>query len=77
MGELSLQGYDCHRNDRSTTERGGGCLIFAKSELKTVMIEELTKVENTDSVWCKYEDITIGVCYNTTANTVEQEEPLI
>ena len=77
MGEISLQGYDCHRNDRITTERGGGCIIFAKSELKTVMIEELTKVENTDTVWCKYEDTTIGVCYNTTANTVEQEEPLI
>ena len=41
------------------------------------MIENLTKAENTDTVWCRYEDIKIGVCYNTTANNVEQEEPLL
>lgn len=76
-GEVNLKGYDCHRNDRTNTDRGGGCLIYAKSELKTVMLENLTKTANTDTVWCKYEDIKIGVCYNTTANSVEQEEPLL
>ena len=76
-GELNLKGYDCHRNDRKSTDRGGGCIIYAKTELKTVMIENLTKTENTDTVWCRYEDIKIGVCYNTTANNVEQEEPLL
>ena len=77
-GETNLRGYDCHRNDRNTTSKGGGCIIYAKSELKTVMIQNLTKTPDTDTVWCKYEDITIGVCYNTTANTtVEQEEPLL
>ena len=76
--ETSLRGYDCHRNDRNTTSLGGGCIIYAKSELKTVMIQNLTETPETDTVWCKYEDITIGVCYNTTANTTEeQEEPLL
>ena len=42
-GELNLNGYDCHRNDRSETERGGGCIIYAKAELQTVMIENLFK----------------------------------
>ena len=76
-GELSLKGYDCHRKDRIETERGGGCIIYAKSELKTVKLENLTNTQHVDAVWCKYEDITIGVCYNTTANNVEQEEPLL
>ena len=77
IGEVSLRGYDCHRNDRTHTERGGGCIIYAKSSLKTVVIENLTNTANTDTVWCKHEDITIGVCYNTTANNVEEEEPLL
>ena len=76
-GELSLSGYDCHRNDRTSTERGGGCLIYAKVELKTVLLENLTNTQGTDTVWCKYEDTTIGVCYNTTSNNVEQEMPLL
>ena len=76
-GEVNLNGYDCHRNDRVHTERGGGCIIYAKVELKTVLLEKLTTKQNTDTVWLKYEDITIGVCYNTTANSVEQEEPLL
>ena len=63
IGEVNLKGYDSHRKDRRNTERGGGCIIYAKSELKTVMLEDLTKTEDTDTVWCKYEDIKIGVCY--------------
>lgn len=46
-------------------------------EKKTVMLENLTNRQDTDTVWCKYEDINIGVCYNTTANSIEQEEPLL
>ena len=38
IGEVSLKGYDCHRNDRMHTERGGGCIIYTKSSLKTVLI---------------------------------------
>ena len=51
MGEVSLFGYDCHRHDRTQTERGGGCIIYADSELKTVLLENLTNTPDTDSVW--------------------------
>ena len=75
VAELKLDGYDCHRKDREG--RGGGCLIYAKDQLKTITIDSLTNTDDTDTVWCKIEDLTIGVCYNTTANTVEDEEPLL
>ena len=73
--ELKLQGYDCHRKDR--LGRGGGCIIYAKENLKTTPLEMLTNTDRTDTVWCKIEDLTLGVCYNTTANSVEDEEPLL
>ena len=73
--ELKLSGYDCHRNDRQG--RGGGCIIYAKEDLKTTPLEVLTNTDRTDTVWCKVEDLTLGVCYNTTANSVEDEEPLL
>jgi hypothetical protein len=73
--ELKLVGYDCHRNDRAG--RGGGCIVYAKENLKTTAIPTLTNTENTDTVWCKVEDVTLGVCYNTTANSVEDEIPLL
>ena len=73
--ELKLQGYDCHRKDR--LGRGGGCIIYAKETLKTTPLEMLTNTDRTDTVWCKIEDLTLGVCYNTTANSVEDEEPLL
>ena len=53
-------------------------MIYAKENLKTTAISTLTNSEGTDSVWCKIEDLTVGVCYNTTANTKpEDEEPLL
>ena len=73
--ELKLDGYDIHRKDRQG--RGGGCIIYAKEDLKTTPIEFLTDTDRTDTVWCKVEDLTLGVCYNTTANSVEDEEPLL
>ena len=73
--ELNIDGYDCIRKDRS--RRGGGCLMYIQEELKAVPLNSLTDTENTDSVWCKIQDVTFGVCYNTTANTVEDEKPLL
>ena len=73
--ELNIDGYDCIRKDR--TRRGGGCLMYIQEELKAVPLNSLTDTENTDSVWCKIQDVTFGVCYNTTANTVEDEKPLL
>ena len=73
--ELNIDGYDCIRKDR--TRRGGGCLMYVQEELKAVPLKSLTDTVNTDSVWCKIQDVTFGVCYNTTANTVEDEKPLL
>ena len=75
VAELKLSGYDCIRKDRS--RRGGGCIMYVKEELKAIPLQSLSDTADTDSVWCKIDDVTFGVCYNTTANSVEEEEPLL
>ena len=45
--------------------------------MKTTLIETLTNTAQTDTVWCKLEDLTIGVCYNTTANSIHDKVPLL
>ena len=63
LAELRLNGYDCIRKDRN--RRGGGCILYVKEELKAIPLQALSDTADTDSVWCKIEDVTFGVCYNT------------
>ena len=47
-----------------------------KVDIKAIMLWELTHVEDTDIVWCKVCDTMVGVCYNTTADNLEQQKSL-
>ena len=63
--EINIPGYDLIRKDRMN-KRGGGCLIYAKEELKVTVID-LASVENTESAWCLVKtrdlELVVGVCY--------------
>ena len=63
--EINIPGYDVIRKDRMN-KRGGGCLIYAKEELKVTVID-LANVENTESAWCLVKtrdlELVVGVCY--------------
>ena len=60
-----MHGYDVIRNEMMN-KRGGGCLIYAKEELKVTVID-LAIVENTESAWCLVKtrdlELVVGVCY--------------
>ena len=71
--ELSLHGYDLFRCDRPSTCRGGGVLLYVRSELQPIQFTPVSKFP--EHVWCKLrsahaKDILIGVCYRTPTSSV-------
>ena len=66
--EISLTGYDMFRRDRPADVRGGGVLLYVKSELNAV--EFVPKSRFPEQVWCSVKtsngsDVLIGVCYRS------------
>ena len=75
--ELKLENYEMLRLDRRIA-RGGGCIIHFKSFLNVTLEEQLTGSLQTESLYCKlkgpHSEVLIGIIYNSTANTEEEEE---
>jgi len=66
--EISLSGYDMFRRDRPVDVRGGGVLLYVRSELNAV--EFVPKSRFPEQVWCSVKsgnrsDMLIGVCYRS------------
>lgn len=66
--EFSIPGFSMFRVDRESGHRGGGVLLYVRSEMNAV--ETNIKSKFTDQVWCKVsivngEEILIGVCYRS------------
>ena len=66
--ELTLEGFDMYRRDRETGNRGGGVLLYVKTDLRST--EWQPKSDYPEHVWCKVKDrknreIKIGVVYRT------------
>jgi len=66
--EFNIPGYSMFRSDRVNGHRGGGVLLYVKTELNAV--ETKTNSQFTDQVWCKLkikngEDLLTGVCYRS------------
>ena len=53
---------------------GGGCILYIGNCYNATIVEDLTNVPYTETVWCKLilsnMSILIGVCYHTTSATV-------
>jgi len=52
--EISLCGYELFRNDRQNGQRGGGVLLYVKSELHPVEYKPTSKFP--EQVWCTVKD---------------------
>jgi hypothetical protein len=66
--ELMLEGFDMYRKDRDTGNRGGGVLLYVKTNLRST--EWQPRSDYPEHVWCKVKDrtnrdIKIGVIYRT------------
>ena len=66
--EISVEGYKLFRHDRPTGNKGGGVLLYVRSELDST--EYCPKSTYPEHKWCKiqndnYEEIVVGVCYRT------------
>ena len=66
--ELMITGYDIFRCDRPNSHRGGGVLLYVRSELQPT--QYFFRSPFPEQVWCKLRtknkgELLIGVCYRT------------
>ena len=71
--ELSVDGYTMFRKDRPTNRRGGGVLLYVKSELNAR--EYQPKTPYPEHKWCRikdasHRDVYIGICYRTGSDDI-------
>ena len=74
-GELNIEGYDLYRKDRNNGHKGGGVLLYVKSNIKSTMFAPITDFPEQVGLWCKLPKFLvptepnqhqlIGVCYRT------------
>ena len=72
-GELTLSGYDLFRKDRLLSRRGGGVLLYVKSELCAVEHKPTSKFP--EQVWCRItssrnSEALVGVLYRTPTSDI-------
>ena len=76
--EIQLEGYKIFRKDREQG-RGGGCLIYAKGNIKLTKEEELNN-SNAEALWCllqtKNGQMLLNISYNSPSNRKEDERIL-
>ena len=74
--ELNLKGFNLLRSDRLFS-KGGGCMLYVKELYIAIVVDDLTNVPNSESVWCKLtsnkSSLVIGVCYHGTSPSVIKE----
>ena len=62
--ELHIDNYNIIRKDRCDKKKGGGVMLMIK---QGIGVEELDSNENTESIWCKIENLSnnicLGLCY--------------
>lgn len=66
--ELQLTDYDLFRCDRKSDNRGGGVLLYVKSELKPIEVQLTSSF--VDYTCCKVGNLTIVTCYRSTNSAV-------
>jgi len=71
--ELALEGFDMFRQDRPGAHRGGGVLLYVRSELNAVAFTPRSKFP--EQIWCCLskgcpDELLIGVCYRTTTSSI-------
>ena len=70
--ELSIDNFVICRSDRKICV-GGDCILYIRHFHNATLVEDLTNVPDTETVWCKLilskTSIFIGICYYTTSAT--------
>jgi hypothetical protein len=71
--ELGLHGFDLFRHDRPGQHKGGGVLLYVRSELQAVAV--VPRADFPEHVWCKISAVGgrylfIGVIYRTPSSDI-------
>jgi len=61
--ELNISGFQLFRCDRKNGLKGGGVLLYVRDTLNPV--EHHTHTDYGEHVWCKVNDLLIGLCYRS------------
>ena len=74
--ELSIDDFATFRSDKKLSV-GGACMFYVKNCHSATLVEVITNVPDTETVWCKLilsnMSILIGVCCHTAPATVVNE----
>lgn len=77
--EIALDGYNLFRRDRTET-RGGGVLLYVRSDITAVVNDNITNELNSESIWCsittRERQLIIGNCYNSPSASMEEQQNL-
>ena len=77
--ELNLNAFDLFKSNRLFS-KGGGCMLYLRELYKTIVVDDLTNVPNSVSVWCVPTSIksslVIGVFYHSTSASLVNEVAL-
>ena len=60
--------------------KGGGCMLYVEELQKTIVVDDLANVPNSESVWCELTStkfsLVIGVSHHSTSASVVNEVAL-
>ena len=75
-GELSFEGFNLFRRDRTDGRRGGGVMLLVRDDICAVNMTDMS-IGNNESLWVRIKDINnielcLGVCYRSP--NVQDEE---
>jgi hypothetical protein len=78
--EICINGYTLFRKDREGVKRGGGVLLYVKSDLPASLRTDIKSEQFRECVWCDIncglEKTLFGICYRPPDSKAEDDEGL-
>ena len=78
--ELHLPGFTSFRVDRSSS-KGGGVILYIRSDLQASVSQELTDFRFSECVWCTVKlnmgQLLLGVCYRSPSSSTSNNDTLL
>ena len=79
---LEIENFNTFRKDRKDGRKGGGCIIYVSTDLKSYNCNELKNMPGDDSAWCwvnltKKTRILVGCIYRSTSSSSTNNDLLM
>ena len=79
---LEMDKFNSYRKDRKDGRKGGGCIIYVSTDLKSYNCNELKNMPGDDAAWCwvaltKKAKILVGCIYRSTSSSTANNDLLM